>query len=260
MLKVFKYSFYNLLRSLWLIIYLLFYLVVSCSLLFFANTFEKAIVSMMSVSLGVIPLISTLFGIMYYYSSREFVELLLSQPLKRSHVFIGLLLALSISLSLCFLGGVFLPFAIYGIFMSSALSSFLLLLLSGVFVTIIFVTISFYISLSTDNRIKGFGFGILAWLYFAVLYDGIFLISLIVFQDYPLEGVSIILTLLNPIDIARVLILLKLEISSLMGYTGAVFKDYFSSGWGTIVSLVTFGVWIILPFCAFIKKVNRKDF
>src|SRR5690606_29610835 len=132
----------------------------------------------------------------------------------------------------------------YGVFWSEAVESFVLLLLTGVSLTFIFVTIAFCISLHTDNKIKGFGFAILVWLYFAVIYDGIFLITLILFQDYPLEGATIGFTLLNPMDMARVLILLKLEISSLMGYTGAVFKDFFGATQGVLISLGSFIVWL----------------
>lgn len=260
MLKVFKFSFYSLLRSFWLIAYVLFFIAIGFALLAFAQTFEKAIVSMMSVTLAIIPLISLLFGIMYYYSSREFVEFLLSQPLKRSHVFVALIAALSVSLSLCFVLGLLIPFGFFGIMVSPAVFSFILLLITGVLLTIIFVIIAFYISLINENRIKGFGLGILIWLYFAVLYDAIFLGLIIAFQDYPIEGMTIFLTLLNPIDMARVLIMLKLEISSLMGYTGAVFNDYFGTVKGIIIALVSSIIWVAIPFWAFIKKVKYKDF
>ncbi len=260
MLKVFKYSFYNLFRSLWLVIYMAFFLIASSAMLLFANTFEKAIVSMMSVALGVIPLISILFGIMYYYSSREFAELLLAQPLKRFHVFLGLIAALAVSLTLCFTIGTLIPFGLYGVFLSDALASFLILIITGIVLTVIFVTISFYISLLNENRIKGFGFGILIWLYFAVLYDGIFLLCLIMFQDYPLEGVTVGLTLLNPIDTARVMVLLEMEISSLMGYTGAVFKEYLGTAKGITIAAFSFFFWMGMPFWLFVRKVRSKDF
>jgi len=214
----------------------------------------------MSVMIGIVPLISVLFGVMYYYSSREFVELLLSQPLKRSSVFVGQLLALFISLSLCFVVGVFVPFSLYGVLVSEAIISFLLLLGTGVVLTFIFTTLSFYVSLSTENRIKGFGFAILIWLYFTIIYDGLFLLVLILFQDYPLDGISIGFTLFNPVDVARVIILLKLEISSLMGYTGAVFKEFFGNSKGILIAFMSFIFWSVLPFVLFLKRINKKDF
>ncbi len=64
-----------------------------------------------------------------------------------------------------------------------------------------------------ENKIKGFGYAILMWLFFAVIYDGLFLISLVVFNEYPLEKFSLIATMSNPIDLSRILILLKLDIA-----------------------------------------------
>lgn len=66
------------------------------------------------------------------------------------------------------------------------------------------------------------------WLFLAVIYDGLFLISLIVFNEYPLDKFSLAATMFNPLD-SRILILLKLDISVLLGYTGAVFKDFFGT-------------------------------
>ncbi len=37
------------------------------------------------------------------------------------------------------------------------------------------------------------------------------------------------LSALNPIDLSRILILLQLDVSAMMGYTGAVFKDFFGT-------------------------------
>jgi hypothetical protein len=42
----------------------------------------------------------------------------------------------------------------------------------------------------------------------------------------------IILSALNPIDLGRILFLMKFDIAALMGYTGAVFQRFFGSGLG----------------------------
>lgn len=260
MFKVFKYSFYNLLRSWWLIIYFLFFLLSTSALLIISSNFEKAIVSMMSVTLGIVPLISLLFGIMYYYSSREFVELLQSQPLGRKQVFLGQLFSVIFSLSFCFFAGVFIPFLLYGVFASDVDISFLLLLLVGTLLTSVFVILAYFISIRTENRIKGFGLGIVTWLFFAVVYDGLVLAIFIFFGDYPLEKLSVGMLLFNPLDIARVIILLDLEISSLMGVTGAIFKEFFGSATGITIAFLSFAFWILAPLSGFLHSLKRKDF
>ena len=48
-----------------------------------------------------------------------------------------------------------------------------------------------------------------------------------ILEDYPLDKLSLTGTILNPIDLSRTLILLKLDISALLGYTRAIFKNLF---------------------------------
>jgi Cu-processing system permease protein len=66
--------------------------------------------------------------------------------------------------------------------------------------------------------------------------------------------------MLNPIDLSRILILLELDISVLLGYTGAVFKKFFGTGMGMLSSLTVMFVWLIIPILLMIRKFNKKDF
>jgi Cu-processing system permease protein len=214
----------------------------------------------MNVIIILVPLIGTIFGVMYYYNSREFTELLLAQPIKRNSIFLGQYLGIALSLSFSLLFGIGLPFVIYGLFSSGAIWDFSLLLVTGVFLTFIFVALAFTISLSNENKIKGFGYAVLMWLFMAVIYDGIFLMTLVFFDDYPLDKVSLIGTMLNPIDLSRTLILLKLDIFALLGYTGAVFKQFFGTRMGLFVSIAVLSLWTLIPVYRILHKAKRKDF
>ena len=92
------------------------------------------------------------------------------------------------------------------------------------------------------------------------IYDGVFLMSLIIFEEYPLDKLSLIGTMLNPIDLSRTLILLKLDISALLGYTGAVFKQFFGTNFGLVVSFISLSLWVIFPVFRIVFKSKRKDF
>ena len=260
MLKILKYTFYDLIRSSWSYVYLLFYLALGFTLLFLNNDLSKAIITMMNIIIVLVPLIGTIFGIMYYYNAREFTELLIAQPIKRSSIFLGQFLGVALSLTLSLVIGLGLPFVLYGLFKSAVIWDFVLLLYVGAFLTFIFTALSLNIAIINENRIKGFGFAILMWLFFAVLYDGIFLLSLIAFEEYPLDNFSLIATMLNPIDLSRTLILLKLDISALLGYTGAVFKSFFGTQLGFILSLLMLTLWTVIPLLNFLRKAAKKDF
>jgi len=260
MFKILKYSFFDLVRSRWSYVYFLFYLLLGFVMLFLNNNLANAIITLMNVIIILVPLIGTIFGVMYYYNAKEFTELLLAQPIKRSSIFLGQYLGVSISLSLSLILGLGIPFFAYGLINSDIIWNFGLLLVIGGMLTFIFTGLAFCIALSNENRIKGFGYGILLWLFMAVIYDGLFLISLMVFEEYPLDKFSMVATLFNPIDLSRILIILKLDISALLGYTGALFQKFFGTGIGLVISLSTLTIWMVLPMLFIQWKSKRKDF
>jgi Cu-processing system permease protein len=247
-------------RSRWSYVYFLFYLLLGIVLLFLNNDLSKAVITLMNVIIILVPLIGTIFGVMYYYNSREFTELLLAQPIKRSSIFLGQYFGVATSLSMSLIIGLGVPFVFYGIFNSNAIWDFSLLLITGGFLTFIFTALAFVIALCNENRIKGFGYAILLWLFLAVIYDGVFLMSLLYFNEYPLDNFSLIATMMNPVDLSRVLILLKLDISALLGYTGAVFQKFFGTNFGLILSSVMLVLWVAVPTFFIWRIAKRKDF
>ncbi len=247
-------------RSRWSYVYFLFYLLLGVVLLFLNNDLSKAVITLMNVIIILVPLIGTIFGVMYYYNSREFTELLLAQPVKRSSIFLGQFFGVATSLSMSLIIGLGMPFVFYGIFNSSAIWDFSLLLITGAFLTFIFTALAFVIALSNENRIKGFGYAILLWLFMAVIYDGIFLMSLLYFEDYPLDTFSLMAIMLNPVDLSRVLILLNLDISALLGYTGAVFQKFFGTDFGLVLSSVMMMLWVLIPTYFIWRIAKKKDF
>lgn len=260
MIKIFKYSFFDLIRSRWSLIYFLFFAVTATALLYLSSDISRAVVSLMNIIIILCPLIGTMFGVMYYYNSREFVELLLAQPIRRRSIFLGQYLGLTVSLLLSFMLGMGIPFLFYGILGSAELVNFLVLLLAGGLLTFTFVALAFLIAVKNENKIKGFSLAIIVWLFLAVLYDGLFLLSLFIFEDYPLDKFSLAMTVLNPIDLSRILIMLQLDISALLGYTGAVFNKFFGTSLGFFASLICGLLWVVTPVFAMVRVASKKDF
>jgi Cu-processing system permease protein len=125
--------------------------------------------------------------------------------------------------------------------------------------TAVFTGLAMLASVITRDKAKGIGVSILMWFYFAIIFDGLVLFILFQFADYPLEKASIALTALNPIDLTRILVLLKMDISAMMGYTGAVFKQFFEGVSGYFfISIVMLG-WMFTPIFLAIKKFDKKD-
>lgn len=260
MIKILKYSFVDLMRSRWSYVYFIFYLSLGFLLLFLNADLSKAVITLLNLIVILTPLIGTIFGIMYYYNSREFTELLLAQPIRRSTIFLGQYLGVALSLSLSLILGLGIPFIAYGLFKTSEIWNFLILLITGGMLTFIFVALSMNIGLANNNRIKGFGYAIVLWLVLAVIYDGLFLILIVQFKEYPLDNFALAMTAFNPIDLSRILVLLKLDISALLGFTGAVFQKSFGTIWGELTAFILMALWIALPVWRMSHLAKRKDF
>lgn len=258
--KIIKYQFHDLSRSKWIIIYTSFFFLLSYSLFTFNKDFSRVLISLMNVVLIIIPLVSTIFGTIHYYNSKEYIIFVLSQPIKRSILFLGLYIGLAIPLALSFVVGVSIPILFNLGNIKGGFDVLIFLFLAGFFQTIIFCSIAFLIATLNENKMLGLGFATFSWLAFGAFYDGLILFLLQILQDYPIEKLSIALSMLNPIDLARLLVVLKLDISALMGYTGAVFQKFFGGSFGTILSILSLTIWAILPFFIGIRKFSKKDF
>jgi len=260
MRKFIKYSFVDLIQSYWTILYFVFFLVVTSAILYFSADMTKSIVSMMNIVLVLIPLVSIVFGAIYYYNSREFTELLLAQPVRRRSLILGQYAGLALSLSLSFRAGIALPFIVKGIFVSEHLPDFILILFAGIGLSFSMTAIAYATALKHENKILGFGISLFIWFFLAVLYDGLILLLLIVFKSYPTDSMAIVLTFLNPIDLSRVMIMLGLDIAALMGYTGALFLKFFGSATGIIITLFSVFCWIVVPSLFMVRIAKKKDF
>jgi Cu-processing system permease protein len=260
MFKIFKYSYFDLFRSRWTIIYFLFFDISAWVMLYLGNDLNKGIASLLNLTLILVPLVSTLFGVIHFYNGREFIELLLAQPVKRRDIFAGMYAGLAGSLSTSFLLGLGIPFIAYGLFRSPEIFNFISLIVAGLFLTFIFSGLAFLVALGFNNRLKGFGVAIIIWLFLAFIYDGLFLISLLLFEEYPVEKFAIILSVLNPIDLSRIMVMLKLDMSALLGYTGAVFQKFFGTNLGIIISLAALSCWTIIPIGLILRISSKKDF
>ncbi len=254
MKKIIKYILLDILRNKIVLAYTVFLLAITLSVFSLEDNSQKGMLTLLNLILFIVPLVSIIFSTIYIYNSAEFIELLLSQPIRRKSIWLSLFGGLAGALSFAFIIGAGIPLLIY-----EHSATGLMMMLNGVLITVIFVSIAMVATVRTRDKAKGIGLAILLWLYFALVYDGLVLFLLFQFSDYPLEKAMIGMTALNPIDLGRILILLKMDISALMGYTGAVFKDFYGTQKGLAMSFGVMVLWIIVPLLFSLRKFNRKD-
>ena len=254
MLKLSRYVLYDILRSKIILAYTLFLFVVSFSMFQMEENHSKAILSLLNIILIVLPLISLIFTTIHYYNSYEFIELMSSQPMSRTRILLSEFFGVSVSLLSAFFIGVGIPVVLF-----AADATGFALLFTGAALTLVFTSLAFFASVSSRDKARGIGYVLLLWFYFALIYDGLVLLILFTFSDYPLERLTLLLSALNPIDLGRIFIMLKMDISALMGVTSALYKDFFGSGTGILFTLGIMLLWIIIPLWFAVKKFKRKD-
>ena len=249
----------GLIRIKWLWLY--FFLLIIGSFLFnyLGEDETKVLISLLSVSLLVVPLVAAFFGITYFYDSRSFLEFLLSQPVGRGKLFLSRFLSLNLFLITLYVISATLPF-IPNLVRFHEKGTLFLLMLSGTFLTLVFTAIAFLVGLLIEEKAKGVSLILGLWLYLTFLHDGLILTVVYIFKDYPLEKVVLFLTLLNPVDLARVLVILNLDIAAIMGLTGSVFKQLLGSWLGIGLSILSLTLWFFVPFIASLLLFKRKDF
>ena len=254
MKKIIKYVVIDILRSRIIIAYTVFLLLLSLGIFNLEDNTDKGLLTLLNIILIIVPLVSILFAAIYVYNSAEFLELLVSQPLQRKTIWLSVFFGLAFSLSLAFFTGVGVPIILYE-FSGTGIS----MLIIGLLLSIIFVAIAMLATVKIRDKARGIGITILLWLYFSILFDGFVLFLLFQFADYPMEKLMSGISALNPIDLSRILVLIKMDVSALMGYTGAVFKEQFGSIYGIALAVFVLILWIVAPVWLSVRKFNRKD-
>ncbi|MEJ5286658.1 MAG: hypothetical protein CH6_0403 [Candidatus Kapaibacterium sp.] len=255
--KITKFQIQNIIRSNWIIIYTFGLILTTSLIIYFTNDSSKVIVSLMTIMFILNPLIGILFGSIYLYNSREFIELVLTQPIKRSTLYSGLFLGLVIPFILVTIVGVGLPLAASNLIEPDLIGN---LLSTSILLVCIFVSIAFLITTFIVERSAGLGIAFIIWLFLCWIYDGFLLFFSYAFQDYPIERIILALTIINPIDLARINILLRFEAAAMLGITGAVFQDFISASLGKVITFAVHLIWIFIPFSIGYFRFKKKDF
>lgn len=254
MKRIVNIIFLDILKNRILLAYALLLGVLCWSAFLLEDNTAKGLLTVLNVILFTVPLVAILFATIYLYNSAEFIELLLSQPVTRQRIWLALFLSLSASLCITFTFAAGIPLLVY-----SPDATGLMMFTVGLMITLVFTALAFLGTIATRDKAKGIGIAILTWLYFAILFDGIVLFLLFQFADYPIEQPMVALTALSPIDLARIEILLQLDQSAMMGYTGAIFKDSFGTGPGMWAAFGLLLLWASIPFYFSLRKFRRKD-
>jgi Cu-processing system permease protein len=254
MFRIVKYVVGDIVRGRIVIGYAGLLLVASLGLFNLGGDTTKALVGLLSLVLMIVPLVSLVFATAHFYNSHEFIELLAAQPLPRATILLAQIIGVTLALTAALLVGIVVPVLLY----ACTITGFTLIAVA-LMLTAVFTALAFLAAVVARDKARGIGAALLIWFYFGLLHDGLTLYALFLLEDFPLEGISLALLALNPVDLARVLVLLQMDISALMGYTGAMLKDLLGTGTGILFASLILVAWVAAPVAATVWIFRRKD-
>ncbi len=254
MLKVFKYTLLDLTRNRFVMGYALLMLLMAQGLFVLEDDPMKALLSLVQVVMALVPLIALVFTVVYMYDIQEFTQLLAVQPIARRSILGGQLLALAVALLIAQAFGLGLPLLVHAPTMAS-----LILSLAGSGLVLVFAALGALIALRQREKARGVGIALVVWLLFVLVYDALLMWGMFAFSDYPIEPFIVPLAGLNPIDLARIMVMLEIDLAAMMGYSGAIYKNFFGSTMGMVVAGLILLLWVGLPALFSFRVFRRKD-
>lgn len=248
-------------RSRWIFIYSGLLTFVMLVLSFFGDQNGiRLLVSIMNLTLIVIPLYSITFSGMTFLESMPFSEVLLSKSVSRKSLFFGKFLGITTSLSIGLVFGLGVPGFFLFLNDSKYLFLFFELLIFGIFLTNIFVALSFLIASFLRRGEIVLTISLLAWLYFFIFFDAIVFMLSLYLGDYPIEIPSLIIILLNPIDLVRIFILLQTSSAALLGFSGALLLKNVGMAGVFLIAFVFLSLWVSIPLFVSYKRFLKRNF
>jgi Cu-processing system permease protein len=254
MFKIAKYIIQDLLRNWIVVLYMIFWGGITFGLFALEGQSDKALLGLLNISLLVVPMMTIIFSTIYYYNMYDFIVLMLAQPLKRGAILGSIFLGLALTFGLAILIGMGIPLLL----LSGGIAAGILLLVN-LLLTLVFIALALMAGLWARDKARGMGISLLFWVYFVLIFDGLVLLLMYNFSDYPIEKFVLYITLLNPVDLARILVLMQTDAAALMGYSGAVFNTFFTTFRGMTAAVFAILIWALIPAAISFRHFRNKD-
>jgi Cu-processing system permease protein len=223
--------------------------------------FTRTAASLVNLGGFLIPLFALLLGVFSFITNREYMEILVTQPVSRTGVLLGKYLGLVVTV----LGASVLGFGVSGALIAISIGvqgaqTFLLVILYSCLLAMVFIGLSLLISLLAGRRQIALGVAMAVWVFYELLYGMIMLGATLYVSPTVLKGVLLVGLTGNPIDITRVLSLLEVGGPHLFGPAGATLVKLTGSPLqATLVGLAALAMWIVVPVLISARIFNRQN-
>ena len=223
--------------------------------------FIRTAASLANLGGFVLPLFALLLGVFSFLSDREYLELLVTQPISRSQVLLGKISGLSLTV----LAASALGFGLPGVIIALAIGTegavgYLFVVGYCSLLAVVFVALAVLIALLSRRRQIALGIAVALWIFFELVYGMLMLGTTLYLPTTVLETSLLVGLLGNPVDIARVLSLLQVGGPHLFGPAGATLIKLTGSGTlATLFGLVGLVAWVAAPIVLATRIFRKQD-
>jgi Cu-processing system permease protein len=256
-------------ESRWLFLFSILFALVVLSLSFFGlaqsrevgfQGFARVTLSLLNLSLFLVPLAALLLGVTSLSGGAESLSLLLAQPVARGDVlagkFLGLGAALTVAQAVGFGGGGLVVAWNAG---AAQAPAFFVLTLLSIALGWLSVSAALLLAAIWPDRLKAMSAALTLWLLMVVAYDLVVLGATAIFHGAPLQAVLLPALLINPVDLVRVLTTLAVGSGALLGPTSAVLVGFFGTAGGAALGLLVLLVETVAPLWIAARIIHARD-
>jgi len=250
MKSLIKIEFLNIIRSRWFLFSIVISTLLSYVGVLLFESFEKFLIFISNFLIILCSIFIISFSSLYYYDNLNFWSLLISNGISRKKI---LFVNLSLILNL-FTIAFFFPCFIIGTLNFNLKYEIFLLLLFLFITSAFFYPIGILPSILSRDKLKGFSISFLIWTFFVFGFDSLILAILIIFSDYPIDNLILVLSSLNPIVVSRVFYLKIFKITQNLGFVDNLINNFIH--FSLLIEVILITLMIIMLF----KIISMKDF
>ncbi len=223
--------------------------------------FYRTTVTMLNLVMIIVPVVALVAGGQSLCGDPGYFEFLASQPLGRTDILFGKVLGLFAALAVMTVLGFGLGGLIIALRTESAgIWKYFIFVGVSLALGLVFVALAALLSIMAHRKPLAIVTGLILWLFFLFIYD-LTVLSASYYVDEAYLRTMLYFSLLgNPIDIARVVVLMSVGGEAALGAAGAGLLRMFGGALTSAISAAgLFVIWILAPLTLAALMFRRQD-
>jgi len=223
--------------------------------------FYRTTVTMLHLVFIIIPVVALVAAGQSVCSDPGYFEFLASQPVGRSDILLGKVAGLFVALTLMTVLGFGLGGMIIALKSNSeGIWKFFIFIGTSIALGLVFISISTLLSVLSNRKPMAIVSALIIWLFFLFIYDFIVLAASYYMDEAYLRTILYFSLLGNPIDMARVTVLLTVGGEAALGAAGAGLLRTFGGPATSAMSAVgLLAIWALMPLIGAILVFKKQD-